>query len=72
MATTEIYEKIAEIFEFPGSQKLVEYLKVLFKPDEGEFLLEFVKPTTRAEAAKRLNMEEAALTARLDDFQEAG
>jgi len=69
MATDEIYEKIAEIFEFPGSEKLVNYFKVLFKPDEGEFLLEFVKPTTREEVAARLDMDESTLTAKLDDFQ---
>ena len=46
MAQDDVYEKIAEIFEYPGSQNLIKYLKVLFKPDEGEFLLEFVEPAT--------------------------
>ena len=69
MATAKIYDKIAEIFDFPGSEKLIEYLKVLFKPEEGELLLEFLKPATCAEVAERLGMEESALAGKLADFK---
>jgi NAD-dependent dihydropyrimidine dehydrogenase PreA subunit len=69
MANNGIYEKIAEIFEYPGSQNLIKYLKILFKPEEGELLLEFLKPATCAQVAKRLNIDEKTLSKKLADFQ---
>ena len=69
MAKNDIYEKIAEIFEFPGSQNLIKYLQILFKPEEGELLLEFLKPATCEQVAKRLNMDEKTLAKKLADFQ---
>ena len=54
----DVYEKIAEIFEYPGSQNLIKYLKVLFKPEEGDLLLEFLEPSTCEQVAKRLNIDE--------------
>ena len=65
----DVYEKIAEIFEFPGSQSLIKYLKVLFKPEEGELLLEFLEPATCEQVAKRLNMDEKILSEKLADFK---
>jgi ferredoxin len=69
MASNDIYEKIAETFDFPGSQNLIKYLKVLFKPEEGELLLEFLKPSTCEEVAKRLGMDEKVLSEKLADFK---
>lgn len=69
MAKDDVYEKIAEIFEYPGSQNLIEYLKVLFKPEEGELLLEFLEPATCEQVAKRLNMDEKTLSEKLADFK---
>lgn len=69
MANDTVYEKIAEIFEYPGSKNLIKYLKVLFKPGEGELLLEFLKPATCEEVAKRLNMDEKVLAGKLADFK---
>ncbi len=65
----DVYEKIAEIFEYPGSQNLIKYLKVLFKPEEGELLLEFLEPSTCEQVAKRLNMDEKVLSEKLADFK---
>ena len=65
----DVYEKIAEIFEFPGSQNLIKYLKVLFRPEEGELLLEFLEPATCEQVAKRLNMDEKILSEKLADFK---
>jgi len=69
MAKDDVYEKIAEIFEYPGSQNLIKYLKVLFKPEEGELLLEFLEPATCEQVAKRLNMDEKTLSEKLADFK---
>jgi ferredoxin len=69
MAKNDVYEKITEIFDYPGSQNLIKYLKVLFKPEEGELLLEFLKPATCEQVAKRLNMDEKALSEKLADFK---
>ena len=65
MAKNDIYEKIAEVFEYPESQNLIKYLKILFKPEEGKLLLEFLKPATCAQVAKRLNIDEKALSKKL-------
>jgi formate hydrogenlyase subunit 6/NADH:ubiquinone oxidoreductase subunit I len=69
MTKEDIYEKIAEIFEYPGSRNLIKYLKILFKPEEGELLLEFLKPATCEEVAKRLNIDEKILSEKLGDFK---
>ena len=69
MMKNDVYEKIAEIFEFPGSQNLIKYLKVLFKPEEGELLLEFLEPATCEQVVKRLNMDEKILSEKLADFK---
>ena len=69
MADNKIYEKVAQTFEHPGSPNLIKYLKVLFTPEEGMLLLEFVEPATCAQVAKRLNMDEKALSKRLAEFK---
>jgi len=69
MASDAVYSKMTEIFEFPGSQNLIKYLKVLFTPEEGEFLLEFVEPATCEQVAKRLNMDEKVISEKLAEFK---
>ncbi len=69
MPAQDIYEKIAEIFNYPGSENLVKYLKVLFKPEEGEFLLELLEPSTCEQVAARLGMDEKVVAEKLADFQ---
>ncbi len=69
MAKNDIYEKIAEIFEFPGSKNLIKYLKLLFTPEEGELLLEFREPATCEQVAKRLKVDEKTLSVKLADFK---
>jgi len=69
MANNGIYDKIAEIFEYPGSQNLIKYLQILFTPEEGEFLLEFLEPATCEQVAKRLNIDEKTLSEKLADFK---
>jgi len=69
MANNDIYEKIAEIFEYPGSQNLIKYLKILFTPEDGELLLEFLEPATCEQVAKRLNIDEKTLSEKLADFK---
>jgi formate hydrogenlyase subunit 6/NADH:ubiquinone oxidoreductase subunit I len=69
MTNSDVYERIAGIFEYPGSQNLVKYLKILFRPDEGDLLLEFLKPATCEQVAKKLNMDEKALSEKLADLK---
>jgi hypothetical protein len=69
MANKNIYEKMAEILEYPGSRNLIRYLKILFKPEEGKLLLEFLEPTTCEQVAKRLNMDVKTLSGKLADLK---
>jgi ferredoxin len=69
MTSDVVYSKIAETFEFPGSANLIKYLKVLFKPEEGELLLEILAPTTCRELAQRLKMDEKSLSEKLEELR---
>jgi len=69
MAKNDVYEKVAAIFDFPGSQNLIKYLQILFKPEEGELQLEFLKPATCAQVAKKLNIDEKTLSPKLADLK---
>jgi ferredoxin len=68
MPVNETYVKAAEKLGYPGSAACMNYLKVLFTSEEGELLMEFLKPATCAQVAQRLKMDEKALQAKLDDF----
>ena len=69
MTKNDIYEKIAEIFGYTGSQNLIKYLKILFKPEEGELLLEFLEPVTCEQVAKKLKMDQKTLSKKLANFK---
>jgi len=64
--------KIAEEFGYPGSASAIDYFKVVFTPEEGDLLLEFIKPATCQEVAERLKMDEESLQAKLDEFMRRG
>jgi NAD-dependent dihydropyrimidine dehydrogenase PreA subunit len=68
MLTVDIYSEAAEKLGWPGSASCINYLKVLFTPEEGKLLLEFIKPATCAQVAKKLGMDEKELQAKLDHF----
>jgi ferredoxin len=65
---SKFYLKVAEKLGYPGSVACANYLKVLFTPEEGKLLLEFLKPATCQEVAARLKMEEKELAEKLDNF----
>ncbi len=69
MTNSDVYDRIAGIFEYPGSQNLIKYLKILFRPDEGALLLEFLKPATCEQVAKKLSIDEKALAEKLADLR---
>ena len=69
MVNDEIYLEAAEKLGYPGSMSCIKYLRVLFTPEEGKLLLEFLKPATCKEVAQRLNMDEKVLQEKLDDFK---
>jgi ferredoxin len=69
MVREDIYLEAAEKLGYPGSAACVKFLRVLFRPEEGELLLEFLEPATCQQVAKRINMDEKALQAKLDDFK---
>ncbi|MBN1191198.1 MAG: 4Fe-4S binding protein [Dehalococcoidales bacterium] len=69
MTNDEVYLVAAEKLGYPGSAACIKYLRVLFTPEEGKLLLEFLEPATCAEVAKRLNMDEKVLQEKLDDFK---
>jgi len=58
MASEDIYLEAAEKLGYPGSASCVKFLRVLFTPEEGRLLLEFLEPATCEQVAKRLNMDE--------------
>jgi Na+-translocating ferredoxin:NAD+ oxidoreductase subunit B len=69
MASDVIYSKIAETFEYEASEKLIKYLKVLFTPEEGEFLIQLANPTTCKQLAERLKVDEKSLAEKLEGFK---
>jgi formate hydrogenlyase subunit 6/NADH:ubiquinone oxidoreductase subunit I len=69
MKSNDLYGKIAETFEFPGSVNLIKYLKVLFTPEEGELLLEILAPVTCKQLAERLKVDEKSLSKKLEDLR---
>ncbi len=69
MVSDAVYSKIAETFGHPGSAKLITYLKILFTPEEGEFLLQLTTPTTCKQLAQRLKADEKSLEAKLEGLR---
>jgi hypothetical protein len=68
METNAVYPEAAEKLGWAGSASCINYLKVLFTPEEGRLLLEFIKPATCEQVAKKLGMDEKELQAKLDNF----
>ena len=69
MAKEDVYFETAEKLGYPNSAACIKFLRVLFTPEEGELLLEFLEPATCQQVAKRLNMDEKILQEKLDDFK---
>jgi len=69
MVNEDIYLEAAEKLGYPGSAACVKFLRVLFTPEEGRLLLEFLEPATCEQVAKRLHMDEKELQEKLDDFK---
>jgi len=69
MANDDVYLEAAEKLGYPGSVSCVKFLRVLFTPEEGKLLLEFIAPATCQQVAKRLNIDEKSLQEKLDDFK---
>jgi formate hydrogenlyase subunit 6/NADH:ubiquinone oxidoreductase subunit I len=69
MESNDVYSKIAETFEYPGSMNLIKYLKVLFTPEEGELLLEILAPVTCQQLAERLKVDEKSLSEKLENLR---
>jgi len=68
MQTNEVYAKAAEKLGYPGSAACMNFLKVLFTPEEGQLLMEFLKPATCQQVAERLKLDEKVLQEKLDDL----
>jgi ferredoxin len=68
MVENDVYSEAADKLGYPGSASCIKYLKVLFTPDEGKLLLEFLKPATCAQVAERLGVDEESLQARINDL----
>jgi ferredoxin len=69
-AEQDIYAEAIEKLGYPGSAAGIKYLKVLFTPEEGKLLLEFIEPATCKEVARRINLDENKLQEKLDEFTE--
>jgi NAD-dependent dihydropyrimidine dehydrogenase PreA subunit len=64
----DVYAEAIEKLGYPGSAAGIKFLKLLFTPEEGRLLLEFIQPATCREVAQRLNIDEKTLQQKLDDF----
>jgi Pyruvate/2-oxoacid:ferredoxin oxidoreductase delta subunit len=69
MANDSIYSRIAEKFDYESTPNLNKYLKVLFTPEEGEFLLQLTTPTTCKDLANKLKVDENNLEGKLEAFK---
>lgn len=69
MAGDEVYTRIAEVMEYKATPNLIKYLKVLFTPEEGEFLLQLTDPITSKDLAKKLEADEKTIEKKLQDFK---
>jgi len=67
--TDNVYIEAAEKLGHPGSASCIKYLQVLFTPEEGKLLIEFLKPATCEQVAKRLNIDEKSLQEKLENFK---
>ena len=67
--TDNVYIEAAEKLGHPDSASCIKYLQVLFTPEEGKLLLEFLKPATCEQVAKRLNIDEKSLQEKLENFK---
>ena len=64
----QVYARAAEKLGYPGSAACMNHLKVLFTPEEGEILIEFIKPATCQQVAERLKMDQKVLQEKLDNL----
>jgi ferredoxin len=69
MASDAIYARIAEVMDYEATPNLIKYLKVLFTPEEGEFLLQLTTPITCKDLAKKLKVDEKSLEEKLEGFK---
>jgi NAD-dependent dihydropyrimidine dehydrogenase PreA subunit len=69
MTNEEVYFKAAKKLGYPNSAACIKFLQVLFTPEEGKLLLEFLEPATCEKVAKKLKMDEKVLQGKLDDFK---
>ena len=69
MKENDVYNIIAEKFEYRDSTNFIEYLKVLFTPEEGKLLLEILSPATCQQLAERLNIDERSLYKKLEELR---
>ena len=69
MNENDIYSTIAEHFEYKDSESFIEYLKVLFSPEEGKLLMEITSPVNCQQLAERLKVDEKRLYQKLEEFR---
>ena len=69
MNNEDVYFDVAERLDYPNSASCIKFLRVLFTPEEGKLLLEFVEPATCETVAERINMDPKDLREKLEDFK---
>jgi len=67
-----VYDRLAEKYRLVGDAHFIELLRAFMKPDEGEYLLALSTPMTPAEVAKKLNLDEETVAAKLDNLARRG
>lgn len=70
MITEDIYTALADKLQYPRSEWLLRVLQKLVTPDEGQMLLDI--PGESIDLAQKWEMDELAVDAKLQEFQERG
>lgn len=68
----DVYSKLAERLGAPGSARFAKILEAMVTPEQGILLLELPTPTTCEGLAKKLNVGEKSLRAKLEGMVDLG
>jgi Na+-translocating ferredoxin:NAD+ oxidoreductase subunit B len=67
-----VYQQLAEKYRLVGDEWFLELLQIVMTPEEGKYILALSAPLTPADLAKKLNLDENNVAARLDNLTRRG
>jgi Na+-translocating ferredoxin:NAD+ oxidoreductase subunit B len=66
------FRQLAEKYRLSGDDYFLELLATVMTPDEGQYILGLFAPLTPADLAKKLNLDEQTVAAKLDNLARRG